>query len=180
MKLKKPRTGRSFSVGQSRALGDPFLIFPNSENADNSVKPGLLADIPDQTEDLPYFLINPKNSNYKCELLTVIISPKLLTNIKTDRNGKIRNLDDLIDLENSADAEIYSRSDSQDKICSQTEAQSACGVKTRQLTREKSAENPCGAKIRQLTREEPLPQTIYCVKPAAGQPVVAVIQLNVN
>jgi hypothetical protein len=161
-------------------VGEPFLIFPESEIQDNSVKPGLLVDIPDQTEDLPYFLINPKNSDYKGELLTVIISPKPLTSLKTDKDGKIKNLDELISLENSNDAEIYSRSDSQDKIYSQTEAESACGAKTRQLTREKSSENPCGAKTRQLTREEPLPQTIYRVKTAAGQPAVAFIELNVN
>ncbi len=164
----------------NNGVGEPFLIFPESENQDNSVKPGLLVDIPDQTEDLPYFLINPKKSNYKGELLTIIISPKPLTTLKADKDGKIRNLDELIGLENNTDAEIYSRSDSQDKIYSQTEAESACGAKTRQLTREKSPENPCGAKTRELTREEPLPQTIYRVKTSTGQPVVAFIELNVK
>ena len=162
------------------SVGEPFLIFPETVDQDNSVKPGMLVDIPDQTEDLPYFLINPKNSNYKGELLTVIISPKPLTLLKTDKNGKITNPDDLIDLENNADAEIYARSDSQDKIYSTTEAESVCGAKTRQLVREKTPENPCGVKTRQLTREEPLPQTLYRVKTAAGQPIVATIQLNVN
>jgi hypothetical protein len=161
-------------------VGEPFLIFPESDDQDNSVKPGLLVDIPDRNDELPYFLINPKNPNYKGELLTVIISPKPLTNLKTDKDGKIKNLEELIDLENNTDAEIYSRSDSQDKIFSKTEAESACGAKTRQLTREKSAEKPCGEKTRQLTREEPLPQTIYRVKTAAGLPAVAFIQLNVK
>lgn len=162
------------------SAGDPFLIFPESESQDNSVKPGMLVDIPDQTEDLPYFLINPKNSNYTGELLTVIISPKPLTSLKVDKDGKIKNLDDLIDLENNTDAEIFSRSDSQDKIYSMTEAQSACGAKTRQLVRERTPEKPCGEKTRQLTREEPLPQTLYRVTTVAGQPIVASIQLTVK
>lgn len=161
-------------------FGEPYLIFPASETEDNSVQPGLLVDIPDQREEFPYFIINPKNANYAGELLTVIVSPKPLTNLKTDKDGKIRNLDDLIDLEINAEAEIFSRSDAQDKIYTQTEANAACGAKTRQLTREKSPENPCGAKTRQLTREEPLPQTIYRVKTAAGQPAVAFISLQVS
>src|SRR5215213_4804055 len=87
-------------------FGEPFLIFPANTEEDNSVKPGLLVDIPDQTEDLPYFVINPKRDNYAGELLTVIVSPKPLTNLKTDSNGKIKALDALESLEENADSEI--------------------------------------------------------------------------
>lgn len=159
-------------------VGEPYLIFPAATNEDNSVKPGLLVDIPDQTEDLPYFLINPKQANYAGELLTVIVSPKPLTNIKIDKDGKIKNLIELSDLETTSDAEIFSRDDAEDKIYTQSEADSACGSKTRQLEREKSVQNPCGTQTRQLTRQEPLPQTIYRVKTQAGQPAVAFIKLN--
>ncbi|CAN5575682.1 hypothetical protein BH18ACI1_BH18ACI1_16640 [soil metagenome] len=161
------------------SYGEPFLIFPASTNEDNSVQPGLLVDIPDQTEDLPYFLINPKQANYTGELLTVIISPKPLTNIKIDKDGKIKNLDELIELETNPVAEIFSRNDAEDKIYTQAEADSACGAKARQQNN-RQLERPCGAKTRQLTREEPLPQTIYRVKTAAGQPAVAFIRLNVR
>lgn len=161
-------------------FGEPFLIFPASTDEDNSVKPGLLVDIPDQTEDLPYFLINPQKANYTGEILTVIISPKPLTNLKIERDGKIKNLDDLIELETKADAEIFSRNDTEDKIYTQTEAESVCGSKARQRQLERQTENPCGAQTRQLTREEPLPQTIYRVKTQSGQPIVAFISLNVK
>jgi hypothetical protein len=161
------------------SYGEPFLIFPASTNEDNSVQPGLLVDIPDQTEDLPYFLINPKQANYTGELLTVIISPKPLTNIKIDKDGKIKNPNELIELETNSVAEIFSRNDAEDKIYTQAEADSACGAKARQQNN-RQLERPCGAKTRQLTREEPLPQTIYRVKTAAGQPAVAFIRLNVR
>ena len=161
-------------------FGEPFLVFPAATNEDNSVKPGLLVDIPDQTENLPYFLINPGKESYTGELLTVIISPKPLTNLKIESNGKIKNLDNLIELEELSDAEIFSRSDTENKIYSQTEAEAACGSKSRQLEREKNTANPCGTKTRQLTREEPLPQTIYRVKTQSGQPIVAFISLNVK
>lgn len=162
------------------SFGEPFLIFPAAPGEDNSVKPGLLVDIPDQTEDLPYFLINPKQANYTGELLTVIVSPKPLTNLKIDAGGKIKNTDALIDLETNADAEIFSRNDNQDKIYTQTEAESACGSKSRQLVGEKTTEKPCGVKTRQLTREEPLPQSIYRVKTQAGEPAVAFVKLFVK
>lgn len=162
------------------SFGAPFLIFPASPDEDNSVKPGLLVDIPDQTEDLPYFVISPRKDNYVGELLTVIISPQPLKNLKTESDGKIKNIEELFDLEIDAEAEIYSRTDEQDKIYAQAEAEAACGAKTRQLTREGSTTNPCGTKTRQLTREEPLPQTIYRVKTSAGQPSVAFVKLNVR
>lgn len=161
-------------------FGTPLLIFPAPADEDNSVQPGLLVDIPDHTEDFPYFQIEPKKANYAGELLTVIISPKPIFNLKTDEDGRITNLDELIELEISADAEIYSRNDTHDKVYTQAEAQAVCGSKTRQLTREKSIANPCGTKTRQLTREEPLPQTIYRIKTQAGQPAVAFIKLNVK
>lgn len=160
-------------------FGEPFVIFPGSLGEDNSVEPGMLVDIPDQTENDPYFLINPKGKNYVGELLTVIISPKRLTNLKTDEERRITNLEELINLELGAEVEIFSRSDAQDKIYTNAEASAACGGKTRQLVREKS-NNPCGEKTRQLTREEPLPQTIYRVKTFTGKPAVAFVRLNVG
>lgn len=167
-------------IYSDRGFGEPFLVFPSSIDEDNSVQPGLLVDIPDQTEELPYFLINPKGANYTGELLTVIVSPKPLTNLKIGADGKIKNLEELIELETKSEAEIFTRSDSEDKIYTQAEAGSACGAKTRQLTREKSTQNPCGPKTRQLTREEPLPQSIYRVRTQAGQPAVVFIKLNAS
>lgn len=161
-------------------FGLPALIFPASADEDNSVQPGLLVDIPDQKEDFPYFLITPKGANYAGELLTVIISPKPLVNLKIDKDGYIKNLDELSDLEENSDVELFSRTDQQDKTYTKEEANSACGATNRQLTREKSAEKPCGDQTRQLTREEPLPQSIYRVKTVAGQAVVAFIRLRVG
>lgn len=161
-------------------FGAPSLIFPASADEDNSVQPGLLVDIPDKAEDFPYFLISPKGASYTGELLTVIISPKPLINLKIDKDGYIKNLDELSDMEENSDVELFSRTDRQDKTYTKEEATAACGAKTRQLTREKSAEKPCGDQTRQLTREEPLPQSIYRVKTVAGQAAVAFIRLHVG
>lgn len=160
--------------------GEPVLLFPSSSGENNYVQPGLLVDIPDRTEEYPYFVIEPKKPNHTGELITIIVSPKPLKNLKTDEDGKIKNLDELIELEINADAEIYSRPVAQDKIYTQSEAEAACGSKTRELVKEKSNAKPCGARTRQLTREEPLPQTIYRVKAQTGHPTVAFVRLNVR
>ena len=163
------------------SFGEPSLIFPSSAGEDNFVKPGLLVDIPDRTEEFPYFTIEPKKNNYAGELVTIIISPTRLSSLKNDEDGKIKNLDQLIELEINADVEIYSSEGGQDNsIYTQAEAEAACGSKTRELVRQKSNANPCGEKTRQLTREEPLPQTIYRVKTQAGMPVVAFMRMRVE
>lgn len=90
-------------------FGDPHLIFPASANDNNRVRPGLLVDIPDQSEDLPYFLINPNDEDYAGELLTVIVSPQPLENLETDPKGRILNAEKLAELEENTEVEMYSK-----------------------------------------------------------------------
>jgi Domain of unknown function (DUF4384) len=160
------------------SYGAPYPIFPASADDNNLVRPGMLFDIPDQREDVPYFNINPKKPNYSGELLTLILAPKPLTTIKLDSNGKLKNTDDLIDLEFSADVEIFTRADTSDQIYTKAESKSSCGVKTRELERASSGD-PCSASSR-LTSGEPMPQSIYRVKAVTGQPAVAFLKLAVK
>lgn len=159
------------------SYGDPYLIFPAGKEG-NRVIPGMLVDIPDQKEDLPYFNINPKASGYNGELLTVIVSPVPIA-FKTDRDGRITDIGNLSELELGADFSIFDRNDDDDKIYSKSEADAACGTKTRMLVRE-NAVRPCGEKTRQLTRDEPAPQSVYRVRYQAGKPAVAFVKLNVR
>ena len=161
-------------------FGEPKLTFPDSLKQDNSMSPGMLADIPDQHEKLPYFSMNSDNPNYRGELLTVVISPRPWVNIRLSEEGFMTNADDLLDLEFGADVEIFGRTDNADGIYSKAESEAACGAKTRQLERDKPTQAPCGAKSRQLTRDEPLPQAIYSLKSFTGQPAVAFVRLSVR
>ncbi len=162
------------------SLGIPYLIFPENSLDDNSVGPGMIVDIPDQRDDVPYFNINPKNPNYSGEMLTVIISPTPITNFKTDRDGKLANSEYLTELEFGTEVELYSRADTADKIFSKSESESTCGSATRRSEQSKAAGKPCGVRSRQLTRDEPLPQSIYRVKGTTGQPAVAFVKLVVR
>jgi hypothetical protein len=60
------------------SLGDPRLIFPESLEEDNRVEAGLLVDIPDQTEDYPYFKIATKRKDYAGEALLIVVVRRLL------------------------------------------------------------------------------------------------------
>lgn len=156
-------------------FGTPYPIFPTEPDDDNSVRPGMLFDFPDQREDVAYLRLNPKKDNYTGEIMTIIIAAKPLTIIKLDKDGNVRDSDELRDLELGAQVELFTRTDTADRIYSTAESKAACGVKARKLERDKKA---CGTNG--LTREESLPQSIYQVKAAAGQPAVAFVKLAVR
>lgn len=161
------------------SYGDPYLIFP-AGNESNRVSPGMLVDIPDQKEELPYFNIVARDPRYRGELLTVIISPVQLP-ITADSKGKVTNIDELADLELGVEVSIFDRTDNDDKVYTKAEANSACGAKTRALVREEKTDaQPCGTATRSLTREEPTPQAVYRVKTVVGRPAVAFVRLNVT
>lgn len=160
--------------------GQPTVLFPSSADDDNFVVAGQLVDIPDQSENLPYFNIEPHGDKYAGELITFIISPVKLTGLKIDANGRIENVGEYYKLEAAASFDIYSRNDNTDKTYTQAEADSACGARTRQLVRDKSEGKPCGAASRQLTREEPLPQTIYRINAAENDAAVAFVKIAVK
>lgn len=161
-------------------LGQPYLIFPESPLDDNSVAPGVIVDIPDQRDDVPYFNISSKNTGYSGELMTIIISPEPIANFNTDREGKLANSDDLTTLEFGMEAELFSRDDSDDKMFSKAEADAACGSKARQYEKSRTVGKPCGVKTRQLTRDEPFPQSIFQVKSLTNQPAAVFIKLAVK
>jgi hypothetical protein len=162
------------------SVGRPLLIFPLYEEEDNSIEPGMLIDIPDKAEDYPYFKLDPEEANYAGELLTFIVSPEPLTKLKVDKDGYVKDIGYLSDVEEDSEVEVFSRTDAKDKLYTAAEAEAGCGAKTRELGRGKTSAKPCGANTRQLTREEPLPQSIYRIKSITGRPVVAIVSLNIR
>jgi hypothetical protein len=165
------------------SLGAPYPIFSGSRVDENAVRPGMLFDIPDQREDLPYLKIDPKKPNYTGELLTIIVSPKPSADLALDKNNALKDGGKLSELEFNSEVEIFSRTDSVDRIFSKAESEATCGVKTRELvrdTKDTPGTDPCGTRSRQLSREEALPQTIFRVKGVSGRPAVAFIKMAVQ
>jgi hypothetical protein len=162
------------------SFGAPYPIFSGSETSQNAVRPGMLFDIPDQREDLPYLKIDPKKANYTGELLTIIVSPKASADLALDKDNALKDGSKLAELEFNSEVEIFSRTDSVDRIFSKAEAEATCGVKTRELVRDTPSADPSGTRSRQLSRQEALPQTIFRVKGVSGRPAVAFIKLAVQ
>lgn len=158
------------------SLGAPRLIFPDPIDQYNGVGPGMLVDIPDQNEDVPYFLLNPTTATYGGELVAIVITAKPVA-FHLDKEQNILNLDEVLELGPGLDLEVFGRTDTNDNIFSQAEAAAACGSKSRELVRENASSRPCGTRSRQLTRDEPQPQAVYRVKTYAGRPAVAIIRL---
>ena len=163
------------------SFGQPLLIYPTAASDDNLVKPGELFDFPDRNDpEGAYLNIDPKKPGYTGELVTIIISPKQLTGITTDKDGYVTNAALLTNLEFGSAFEIFSRSDTDNKFYSKAESDGSCGIKTRELRPPgASAQAPCGSATRPLGASEPLPQTIYNVTSYAGEPIVAFLKMNV-
>jgi hypothetical protein len=163
------------------SFGAPYPIFAGSKGSVYGVRPGMLFDIPDQREDTPYFKITPKRPDHNGELITIIVSPKPYEDLALDKNGELKNTDILSQLEFGSEVEIFSRTDTLDKIFSKSESEATCGVKTRELVRESpTGGGPCGTRSRQLSREDALPQTIFRVRSQSGKPAVAFVKLAVR
>ncbi len=179
--IESPVTGFLYivnsEISDDGSLGRPRLIFPTSESTNNKIFPGMLFDIPDHTDKIPYFTMEPKKGSYAGEAVAVIISHKSL-HFRLGAGLAILNLDDLDEITADTKMEVFARTDTEDKVFTAIEAQASCGASTRELVRVKTTEQPCGTASRELTQDGPKPQMIYRVATASGKPVVAFVELK--
>lgn len=164
------------------SLGRAKMIFPESLQDDNRVTPGFLVDFPDRREDLPYFIIRPKNDNYSGESISVVIGAKPLANFKVDSMGYLIHPESLAAMEAGADFDLFEREDIADAIYTIAEAKATCGVKTRELERdrERPSTQVCGRDANPLGRDDPSPQTIYRVRTTPDGPAVVSITISAS
>lgn len=177
--------------------GKHWLLFPFPADTDkrgrlaagqdNQVGAGLLVDIPDQSDNPPYFVITPGSPEYAGELILLIFSPTPLEGLKlVGPEQEIVNEELLAEWEDAwgADVELYMKESGEGEGLTTAEQQAGCGAKTRQLTRPNpsagnAGQTPCG-KTRRLTRVGPLPQSIYRVSVPEDQPVMIPVRLSVR
>jgi hypothetical protein len=162
-------------------IGDPYLIFPESPDKDNRVGAGILVDIPDQSEQYPYFLMETKRRDYAGEALLVVIVAKPLKNLEIEASGRVKNIDEIEEIEEYADAEIYNGIEGVGSVLTRSENDAACGTKMRSLpSRNNNSVSPCGLAGRFLTRESPVPQTIYKASYLPGKPVAFPLAIKLS
>lgn len=152
-------------VYEDGSTGEAEVIYPEMNNRsrqDNRVNAGRLVEIPSISEDLPYFIITPKDGEYFSEEIIVLISPTKLTGFTVSAKTQSLRREVLQNWLNSWNSvtDIYDASDGEGVAYTRTEEESV--------------------RTRSLTQEEPLPQTIYKVTMRETLPVFVVVKMQVS
>jgi hypothetical protein len=152
--IESPRAGYLYVIDREQyadgSFGDAYLIFPTlrTRGGDNQVRPGKLIDVPAQEDDPSYFTLvpSPSRSDQVAELLSIIVTPEPLANLRlTDRPLKISK-SDVAKWEASGSVEVE-----------RFEMVGGAGMPWSKVEMAASA----AGSARMLTQEEPAPQTIY-------------------
>jgi len=69
------------------STGDPYLIFPTSRlsGANNAVRTGVVVEIPSQDDSPPYFTLKRSRSDHVAEVLSVLVAPAEISDLKIGR-----------------------------------------------------------------------------------------------
>ncbi|HLK20317.1 MAG TPA: hypothetical protein VKT81_15280 [Bryobacteraceae bacterium] len=144
--------------------GAPYLIFPTlrTRGGDNRVGPGMVIEIPAQDDNPPYFKVERSRPDQVNEVLTLLITPKPMDELKIER-GRIKLTDSQVaGWEKQWRAKSYRLEDvaHEGKPYTTTEKLAARGEK-------------------RLNDKDPLPQTMYRVDCKPDSPVMLDVQLKI-
>ncbi|MFN0140755.1 MAG: DUF4384 domain-containing protein [Pyrinomonadaceae bacterium] len=165
LSIESPRTGYLYVIDreiyENGKVGEPLLIFPSmmTRGGKNFVQPGVVTDIPDQSDRVPYFTL-VSNALLRGELLTIIVSPEPLVDIPVPAKPSY------------IDAELLSALE--DKFLKDVSEYEQDGTAGMSYT--KAEKQSAEAGTRQLTLADPFPQTVYRVK--AGPKEILMINLR--
>ena len=88
LSIEAARTGYLYVIDRELyadgTLGDPYLIFPTSSlrGGDNEVSVGRIIDIPALEDDPNYFTLDPDRPDLAGEVISVLVTPRPLANIR--------------------------------------------------------------------------------------------------
>lgn len=168
--IEAPREGYLYVIDREQysdgSMSDPYLIFPvrRIRGGDNSVKAGRLIEIPDQSDNPPYFTLRRSKPGQIAEVIAVIVSPQPLPGVKTGPEASRGALK----LPEQQVAEWESKWNGK---AERFELEAGAG---KPWTR---AEQQAGLGTRLLVQEEPMPQTLYRVPAEAGEAIFVKVPL---
>ena len=87
--IEAPREGYLYVIDREQysdnSMSDPYLIFPARRilGGDNFVKAGRLIEIPDQSDNPPYFTLRRSKPGQIAEVIAILVSPRPLPGVKT-------------------------------------------------------------------------------------------------
>jgi len=149
LSIEAARTGYLYVINRELfadgKLGDPYLIFPTSDlhGGDNQVSVGRVIDIPSLDDEPYYFTLDPDHPGLAGEVLSVMVTPQPLTEIKIGDEAVKLSKDDVEAWEKSFGAKV-----------GRLELENSFGKPWTKEERDAS-------KGQTLKRDSPAPQTLY-------------------
>jgi hypothetical protein len=143
---------------------DPYLIFPTlrTRGGDNHVVPGMVVEIPSPDDNPPYFKVQRSRPDQIDEVLTILISPKPLAEVKIGRQRS------------KLSEEQFARWERLWKVKS-----SRLGDAAHEGAVYTPAEKEAGHGGKLLTRGDPLPQIMYHLESRPGDAVMLDLPLRI-
>ncbi|HZS03312.1 MAG TPA: hypothetical protein VFD58_00425 [Blastocatellia bacterium] len=168
--VEVPRRGYLYVIDRELysdgSFSRPMVIFPTRRirNGDNLVRPGKLIELPNQTDQPPYFVIKRSRQDQVSEVLTFIVTTKPLEEIVVGED------------QTAIPPELYASWEK--KWLSPAERYEIAGGKGMRYTRKEEAAGADPDIL--LTRSDPSPQTIYRVSFKPNQPLMVKVPLLIK
>lgn len=170
LSIEVPRSGYLYVIDREKyadgTVSDPYLIFPvlrGGKLENNQVKAGVLIDIPGDDDPNPYFKVTRSGPTQVGEVLTLLITPTPLAELKI--GNKVQKLP----------AEQFAGWEKQ--WSTQVEMLELVDGSGNPITKE---EKVAGTGGRILTRDDPPPQTLYSVTCPPNTTVMVPITLKLE
>ena len=176
LSIEVPRAGFLYVIDREQyadgTLSEPYLVYPilSSRNGDNTVSAGRVIEIPPQDDDrsYSYFELEPlPRSNQPeqvSEMLTIIVTPEKLGNLKIGREPLLLSKEQVSGWEKKWGAQIERIELVDGAGKAYTAAEKAAGA------------NPS----QRLTSDDPLPQTIFRVAAKPGDTLLVNVPLRIG
>src|SRR5262245_23246585 len=167
LSIEAARTGYLYVIDRELyddgTLGDPHLIFPTSSlrGGDNQVSLGRVIDIPALDDEPNYFTLDPDRPGLAGEVISVLVTPQLLADIKIGEEAVILSKSDVEKWEKAWGAQV-----------GRLELENSFGKPWTKEERDASQGQP-------LKRDSPAPHTLY-YRPAAkpGESLMVSVRLR--
>jgi hypothetical protein len=149
LSIEAARTGYLYVIDRELyddgTLGDPYLIFPTSNlrGGDNQVSVGRVIDIPALEDEPNYFTLDPDRPGLTGEVISVLVTPQPLDEIKIGEEAVKLSKEDVENWEKSWGAQV-----------GRLELENSFGKPWTKEERDAS-------KGQTLKRDSPAPQTLY-------------------
>lgn len=169
LSIESARTGFLYVIDRELyadgTMGEPYLIFPTTRlrGGDNQVVVGRIVDIPAQEDRPNYFKLDPDRADLVGEIISVLITPQPLPNLKIGEDAIQLSKADVIEWEQKWGAKV-----------GRLEMEGSAGKTWTKEEKEASAANG-----KQLKAASPAPQTLY-YRPEAktGDPLMVSVKLQ--